>query len=58
MSCSMVLDSREARIFDDKLKHADRLQELLVRYLVEHAPGMLEKILKQPEIKRELEKAL
>ena len=58
MRCSMVLDSREARILDDRLKHADNAQVLLVRYLVEHAPEMLEKILKQPEIKQELEKAL
>jgi len=43
---------------DDKLRHADHAQVLLVRYLVEHAPGMLEKILKRPEIKQELEKAL
>jgi hypothetical protein len=58
MRCSMVLDSREVRILDDRLKHADNVQVLLVRYLVKHAPEVLEKILKQPEIKQELEKAL
>jgi hypothetical protein len=58
MRCSMVLDSREAKILDDRLKHADHVQVLLVRYPVEHAPEMLEEILKQPEIKQELEKAL
>ena len=54
----MPLDDHPAQEIDERVKHADGVQELLVRYLVEHAPEILERALKQTEIQQKLVKAM
>ena len=55
--CSMVLDDRVAVEINKRMPHAERVQELLNRWLIEHAPRLLEQALKDPEIRRELKLA-
>lgn len=54
----MPLDDRAAQEIDNRLRHAETVQELLVQYLCQHAPEILEKALKQPEVKQELAKVM
>ena len=52
--CSMVLDALEAQELDTRLKVAETVQELVNRYIAEHAPEILERALGQPELKEML----
>ena len=58
MSDGMPLEDRAAQELDVKLKQAEDIQRILVRYFVEHGPDILEQALKQPEVSGALAKLM